>query len=378
MYNSHSYRQIELFPSTLVNLLNTSLSNFESTEDKAYLMILMLRRKWMTQFVSTIVNKSSQVRTVKSFLKNSLQWLVPEFVSSQETRYLIELATLIVEDPSSSSSSSSSSNSSSSSSASNSSKLVRDMLLHESGLMDRILVKLLLMPMDDMLIKSSCPSSSPLFMSMEELELRGKFLLKLIPEQKSFSELLKGYDTHKFHWLLILELSGKHRQEAKRALYPVASLQLRHRDDEGDNNNNTGGGGGGGNDLLNDKESGMGGSYEVVEKEGLKHLSWFNKLWNFNKNPSSSSSGSASRTNDATNDIESGGSTTPALVDRTLAGSAGVLRMQRYFMVLLPPNTPHVVVSLQPAKPLPWKWIGLGTVVSVTAVIVVLKARRSK
>jgi hypothetical protein len=144
------------------------------------------------------------------------------------------------------------------------------------------------------------------------------------------------------------------------------------------NNNTGGGGGGGGNDLLNDKESGMGGSYEVVEKEGLKHLSWFNKLWNFNKNPSSSSSGSASRTNDATNDIESGGSTTPALVDRTLAGSAGVLRMQRYFMVLLPPNTPHVVVSLQPAKPLPWKWIGLGTVVSAAAVIVVLKARRSK
>jgi hypothetical protein len=148
-------------------------------------------------------------------------------------------------------------------------------------------------------------------------------------------------------------------------------------------NNNTGGGGGGGSsDLLNDKESGM---REVVEKEGLKQLSWFNKLWNLGKTPSSSLlSGSASRTNDATNDIESGGSsskegsTTTAAVDRTLAGSAGVLRMQRYFMVLLPPNTPHVVVSLQPAKPLPWKWIGLGTVVSVTAVIVVLKARRSK
>lgn len=68
------------------------------------------------------------------------------------------------------------------------------------------------------------------------------------------------------------------------------------------------------------------------------------------------------------------------IVDRKAPGSAGVKRMQQYFMKILPPNTPHAVVSLQPAKPLPWKLIGVGVgaTISITAMLLIAKSRRSK
>lgn len=105
---------------------------------------------------------------------------------------------------------------------------------------------------------------------------------------------------------------------------------------------------------------------DVQEERGGGGIwSWFNRWRNYQ----------TQNTEEAEKDSGSGGE-----IDKKAPGSAGVRRMQQYFLKILPPNTPHAVVSLQPAKPLPWKYIGVGVgaVLSMTAMVLIVKSRRLK
>jgi serine/threonine-protein kinase ATR len=234
----YRYRELGRLPSDAMMHLEGLLCEESGNHDRVMLMMLVLRRGWIELFAASMLRRSGSSSNVQSFVISLLSWLVPELIDAREDVELSTLAALVAINDDASGETRLQSSRRSRVVANNARPFAAKanrrlpapsmdrnalgrMLRYQKGLMERVLINLLLSPLDP-----GNEAESTVAMGRDELEQRGSFLLKLLPEQgDSFDGLIKRWNNNIFHWRVIWELSGPFRRRALRALHVVATLQ---------------------------------------------------------------------------------------------------------------------------------------------------------
>ena len=185
------------------------------TNIRVMLLMLVLRRGWIELFAASVLCGTDRPRNVQKFVIKLLFWLIPELISAREQAELSTLARLVAM------------NDNSTCARKKSVVLLKSnqtplgrMLRYQKGLMERVLISLLISSIEE---GAGVTSKS---MDESELEQRGQFLIKLLPDHEgSFGDLIRRWNNNTFHWRVIWELSGPQQEEARRALCIVARLQ---------------------------------------------------------------------------------------------------------------------------------------------------------
>ena len=185
--------------------------------------MLALRRGWVELFLGFLLGRSRLPRNARQMVTELLSWLVPDLLVNRQKFELFALAGLVA--------------------AGDSRRtkiglrrrvkvlkrkrytraLLSDksplerMLRYHKGLMERVLVNILINPLD---YKSK--------LGMAEVEQRGRWLRKVLPGRENNLEgLVKRWNNNAFHWGIIWELSGPFCRRARLAVLKVIELQKR-------------------------------------------------------------------------------------------------------------------------------------------------------